>query len=72
MYFLKREGKNSLSEGINRVFLLKWGEYFDLVNGTWTVYQTDYKLTKHSVQPVKNKTEGLADIYCMPYFWKIP
>ena len=29
------------------------------------MYQTDYKLTKHPVRPVKNKAEGLADINCI-------
>ena len=38
---------------VNCVLVLKWRECCDLVNGTWTVYQTDYKLTKHPVQPVK-------------------
>ena len=33
-----------------------------------TVYQTDYKLTKHPVRPVKNKPEGLADINCIHIF----
>ena len=56
-----------------RVLVLKWRECCDLVNGTWTVYQTDYNLKKHTIQPVKkNKTEELAVICCMPHSWKIP
>ena len=48
----EKEKKHTVKE-VNCVLVLKWRECCDLVNGTWTVYQTDYKLTKHPVQPVK-------------------
>ena len=48
----EKEKKHTVKK-INCVLVLKWRECCDLVNGTWTVYQTDYKLTKHPLQPVK-------------------
>ena len=44
--------KHTVKE-VNCVLVLKWRECCDLVNGTWTVYRTGFKLTKHPVQPVK-------------------
>ena len=72
MSSMRREGEKNTVKEVN--VYLYWNEENAVI---WsTVHERCIRpITnwKNTIQPVKkNKTEELADIYCMPHSWKIP
>ena len=73
MYCMTREGEKTYSEGsklctCTEMKRMLWsGQRY--MNGVSDRLQID-KTSRTACQ--KNKTEELADIYCMPRSWKIP
>ena len=73
MYSMKREGEKTYSEGsklctCTEMKRMLWSGQRHM-NGVSDRLQID-KTSRTACQ--KNKTEELADIYCMPHSWKIP
>ena len=73
MYSMKREGEKIYSEGSKscnstEMKRILWfgGRY---LNGVLDRLQIDETFRTACL---RNKTEELGDIYCMPYSWKIP
>ena len=73
MYSMKREGEKTYSEGSKscistemKRILWSGGRY---LNGVLDQLQID---ETSRTACLRNKTEELGDIYCMPYSWKIP